>query len=383
MKSAAIHSLPESDEGGIPFVDLGPVTVDVRDAILADIARVMDDGAFVNGPAVEAFERSFAAACGRTASVGVASGLDALRLILAALEIAPGDEVVVPAMTFIATFEAVVQVGATPVPADVTEADCCLDPDALAAAVTPRTRACLPVHLYGQLAAMHAISEVSTGAQLAIVEDACQAHGATRDGRPAGGWGTASAFSFYPSKNLGAMGDAGAVVTDDLELAGRIRALRQHGETSRYRSAYPGYTARLDTFQAVVLSHKLPLLEVWNRQRRGVAAAYSSMLEGVGDLRLPVTIPGSEPVWHLYTVRTADPARLASFLAGRGIATGHHYPEPPHLSDAFASLGHLPGSFPVAESIARETLSLPLYPGISESQVERVVSSVEAYFRHG
>jgi dTDP-3-amino-3,4,6-trideoxy-alpha-D-glucose transaminase len=382
MNAAPAEPLDNPHEPRIPLVDLEPATLAVRDAILDDLAQVMQQGSFVNGPAVSAFERVYAQACARGECVGVASGLDALRLILAALDIGAGDEVVVPAMTFVATFEAVAQVGATPVPVDVRD-DGGLDAGALAAAITPSTRACIPVHLYGHVADMAAIEEVARAHGIGVVEDACQAHGARRDGRPAGDWSVASAFSFYPSKNLGAMGDAGAVVTDDEPLAERVRALRQHGETSRYSSAFPGYTARLDSFQAVVLSRKLPFLDEWNDARRRAAATYSRLLEGVGDLVLPATAPGSEPSWHLYAVRTADPASLATFLDEHGIGTGHHYPEPPHLSAAFGSLGYGVGAFPIAEAIARETISLPLYPGLSEAHIERVAATVEAYFERG
>ena len=340
----------------------------------------MTQGAFINGRAVQDFEEAFASWTGRSECIGVASGLDALRLGLAALDIGPGDEVLVPAMTFVATFEAVAQVGATPVPVDVRADDFGLDAAAVDAAVTPRTRALVPVHLYGQMADSQQLEKVAKGHGLHVLEDACQAHGAERDGRHAGGWGQAAAFSFYPSKNLGAMGDAGALVTDDAGLAKRVRALRQHGETSRYRSHYVGYTARLDTLQAVVLSHKLPLVEGWNEQRREVAAAYTEALSGVGDLRLPKSVPGSLHVWHLYALRTADPASLADYLTRRGIAFGRHYPEPPHLSAAFASLGYGAGAFPIAEAIAAETLSLPLYPGITHAQIGAVIAAVKSFF---
>jgi dTDP-3-amino-3,4,6-trideoxy-alpha-D-glucose transaminase len=343
----------------------------------------MDDGAFVNGQPVHDFEEAFAAACGRSHCVGLASGLDALRLALSALDIGAGDEVIVPAMTFVATFEAVVQVGATPVPVDVRADDCGLDADAAGAAVTPRTRALLPVHLYGQLADMRALGAVAGRHGLSVLEDACQAHAAERDGHLAGGLGDAAAFSFYPSKNLGAMGDAGALVTDDAVLAERVRALREHGQTNRYRSEFVGYTARLDTFQAIVLSNKLPLLEGWNEQRREAARAYTVALDGVGDLRLPKTVAASRHVWHLYTVRTADPEALAAYLGSRDIATGRHYPEPPHLARAFSDLGYAKGSFPVAEAIGAETLSLPIFPGISEAQIASVASAVRDFFANG
>ena len=343
----------------------------------------MDRGAFVNGPAVGAFESSFAALCERRFCIGLASGLDALRLGLHALEVGVGDEVIVPAMTFAATFEAVAQVGATPVPVDIRADDCCLDPDAAEGALTTRAKALVPVHLYGQMADMMRLAGIAERHDLRILEDAAQAHGAARDGVKAGAGGNAAAFSFYPSKNLGAMGDAGALVADEPAIADRVRALREHGQTSRYRSEYIGYTARLDAFQAVVLSHKLSMLEEWNELRRQAALLYSEALAGVGDLRLPQTVSGSQHVWHVYTVRTADPQALAAHLAENGIATGRHYPEPPHLSAAFASLGWSIGAFPVTEAVARETLSLPLFPGITQRQVERVVSTIEDFFARG
>jgi dTDP-3-amino-3,4,6-trideoxy-alpha-D-glucose transaminase len=228
-----------------------------------------------------------------------------------------------------------------------------------------------------------ALAELARARDLVLIEDACQAHGARRDGVGAGAAGAAAAFSFYPSKNLGAMGDAGALVTDEPGIAATVRALRQHGETSRYRSQYQGYTARLDAIQALVLSHKLPHLRGWNEARADAAARYLEGLAGVGDLRLPAVVTGAVHVWHLFTVRTGDPARLAAFLEQRGIATGRHYPEPPHLSAAFRDLGLSVGAFPVAEAIARETLSLPLYPGITEAQIATVVQGVRAYFAGG
>jgi dTDP-4-amino-4,6-dideoxygalactose transaminase len=367
----------------VPFVDLGPSSAPIRSALLEDLATLIDQGAFINGPYVQAFEHAFAASCGRRLTVGVASGLDALRLGLLACGLEPGDEVVVPAMTFIATFEAVVQAGGRVVVVDVGEDDAGLDVDAAAAVVDSRTAFLLPVHLYGQMADGQGLKRLAQRRGLAIIEDACQAHGAERDGLVAGSLGRAAAFSFYPSKNLGAFGDAGALVTDDDEVAEKMVALREHGQTRRYHSDYSGYTARLDAVQALVLSHKLPLLEQWNAERRQAAEFYEEGLSGVGDLRLPVTVSGSTHVWHVYAVRTADPRALSEFLTRRGVATNRHYPEPPHLSPAFASLGLGRGSFPVAEAIALETLSLPIYPGITEVQLEAVVSGVRDFFAHG
>jgi dTDP-4-amino-4,6-dideoxygalactose transaminase len=368
---------------GVPFVDLSGSARRLGPAFLRELEELMEAGAFVNGRYVDAFERDFATDCGRAYCVGVSSGLDALRLGLEALGIEPGDEVIVPAMTFIATFEAVVQAGGIPVAVDVRDADACLDIVATAAAVGSRTRFVMPVHLYGQMVDVSALAELAGQRGLKVVEDACQAHGASRDGLRAGACSEAAAFSFYPSKNLGAMGDAGALVTDDADVAATVRALRQHGETTRYHSDLVGYTARLDALQALVLSHKLPLLAGWNDDRREAAAYYTQALAGVGDLRLPFVPDGSTPVWHLYTVRTADPVALADFLGARGVQTGRHYPQPPHLSRAFASLGHPPGSFPIAEAIARETISLPIFPGIGEERLEAVVSAVQAFFARG
>lgn len=367
----------------VPFLDLGVTHKALKDEILEDVSRLIDSGAFTNGPEVAAFERAFAGYCGTSASVGIASGLDALRLGLIAAGIEPGDEVVVPANTFVATFEAVTQAGGRPVVADVSLDDYNLDPDAAADAVGPRTRFLLPVHLYGQLADLRRLCELANRRGLSVLEDACQAHGAVRDGIRAGAGGLAGGFSFYPGKNLGAMGDAGALATNDQALAARVRALREHGQTAKYRHEVEGFTARLDTIQAAVLLRKLPLLDDWNEQRGDAARLYEEGLADVGDLRFLPVPEGSEPVWHLYPVRTADPRRLADFLRTRGIATGFHYPEPPHLSGAYAWLGHREGAFPVAERLARELISLPLFPGISEVQLESVVDGVTDFFRHG
>ncbi len=367
----------------VPFVDLGPVTRPLKAALLADVEELVDSGVFVNGLHVDAFEHAFADSCGRRFCIGMASGLDALRLALLASGIEQGDEVIVPAMTFVATFEAVVQAGGLPVPVDVSGDDMGMDPSAAEAAVSSRTRFLLPVHLYGQMADIRALGSIADRHGLTMVEDACQAHGASRDGIGSGNRGAAAAFSFYPAKNLGAFGDAGALVTDDPDIAATSLALRQHGETDKYRSRYQGYTARLDALQALVLLHKLPHLSDWNAQRTEAAGRYTEALQDVGDLRLPVTVPGATHVWHLYTVRTADPGGLAASLAARCIGTAHHYPEPPHRSRAFEYLGLGKGAFPVAEAIACQTISLPLFPGITDTQIEAVVSGIRAFFAGG
>ncbi|MGZ4315519.1 MAG: DegT/DnrJ/EryC1/StrS family aminotransferase [Gaiellaceae bacterium] len=365
---------------GVPFLDLAPTHAPLKEHLLREIGELFDTGAFTNGPAVAQFEGAFAEYCGVDHCVGVASGLDALRLGLLGTGLEPYDEVIVPASTFVATLEAVTQARGVPVVVDVSERDYCLDSDAAAAAIGIRTHALMPVHLYGQMADMHALARVAEANRLTILEDACQAHGAERQGLRAGAVGTAAAFSFYPGKNLGAAGDAGAFVTADPEAAARVRALREHGQTAKYVHSWEGWTARLDAIQALVLSHKLPLLDEWNAQRRWVAGFYCDLLEGVGDLRLPPVPPGSEPVWHLYVVRTAEPERLATSLRERGVGTGRHYPEPVHLTEAYAWLGHGPGDFPVAEALARECLSLPIFPGITEPQLAAVVDAVCAFF---
>lgn len=380
---SAMQRAPTRAETAVPFVEVYPMHAPLKAALLDDFAGLIESGAFVNGPQVAEFESAFAGYCGTEKCVGVASGLDALRLGLIAGGLERGEEVVVPANTFAATVEAVVQAGGRPVLADVSEVDYNLDPAAADAALTQRTRFLLPVHLYGQLADMAPLETLARRRDLAILEDACQAHGAAREGRRAGASGLAGAFSFYPAKNLGAMGDAGALVTDSPELAERVRALREHGQRRKYEHDLEGYTARLDTIQAIVLLHKLPLLDAWNEERRAVAAFYLHALAGVGDLRLPPVAQASEPVWHLFVVRTAQPERLASFLHKRGIVTGRHYPQPIHLAPAYASLGYSHGAFPVTEALARECLSLPIFPGMSEGQQSAVVEAVQDYFRRG
>jgi dTDP-4-amino-4,6-dideoxygalactose transaminase len=367
----------------VPFLDLTPIHDGLRAQIVDEISKLIDTNAFTNGPHVPAFEEAFARYCGTQFCVGVASGLDALRLSLVAAGIEQGDEVIVPAFTFAATFEAVTQAGGRPVAVDVSEADYNLDADAAAKTITEHTRFVLPVHVYGQMANVQPLEDLSGRYGLRVVEDACQAHGARRDGRRPGTWSTAAAFSFYPAKNLGAMGDAGALATNDRELADRVRALREHGQHAKYEHDMEGYTARLDTVQALVLLHKLPLLDGWNDERRIAAAFYSRALENIGDLRLPPVPAGSEPVWHLYVIRSGQRAELEQFLARRGIATGRHYPQPPHLSRAYGWLGYERGEFPVAEALAEEALSLPIFPGISREQLETVVTAIADFFARG
>jgi dTDP-4-amino-4,6-dideoxygalactose transaminase len=368
------------DLAEVPFLDLAAVHQPLKERVLADVAELIDSSAFTNGPAVLDFEAAFARFCGARDCVGLASGLDALRLGLLAAGIQPHDEVIVPSHTFVATIEAVVQAGGEPRLADVSEHDYNLAVDAVEAAIGPRTRFIMPVHLYGQMADMRSLARLAAARGLTMVEDACQAHGARRDGLTAGTVGRAAAFSFYPAKNLGAMGDAGALVTYDTRLADIVRALREHGQSAKYLHELEGYTARLDTIQAIVLSHKLPHLDSWNEQRRRIARIYGECLRGVGDLLLPPVPAGSDPVWHLYVVRTADPGALALFLREGGIATGRHYPVPTHLSEAYARFGLGRGAFPVTEALADQLLSLPIFPGMTDAQVDAVTRRVRDFF---
>jgi dTDP-4-amino-4,6-dideoxygalactose transaminase len=364
----------------VPLLDLSASHRYLRDDLLAALQELIDSGEFTNGPEVAEFEATFGQYCGVKHCVGLASGLDALRLALAAIEPEPGEQAILPANTFVATAEAVVQAGLVPVLADVSEADYNLDPEAVTDSVTPWTRVVVPVHLYGQMADMVRLLADAESRGLDVVEDACQAHGAQRDGLGAGAGGRAGAFSFYPAKNLGAFGDAGALVTWDERLTARVRALREHGQTAKHRHEVVGYSARLDTLQAVVLLRKLPLLSAWTEERRVIADAYSEALTGVGDLRLPPVPPGSRPVWHLYEIRTGRADELAAFLAERGIETGRHYPSPVHLTPAFAYLGHGPGAFPVSEALALELVSLPIYPGLGDDRLDVVLTAIREFF---
>jgi dTDP-4-amino-4,6-dideoxygalactose transaminase len=372
--------MAETTEIRVPFLDLGAIHGDLKDELLESFSALIDSGAFINGPAVREFEDAFADYVGTDVAVGLASGLDALRLGLIAAGIKTGDEVLVPANTFVATLEAVTQAGGRPVPVEMSETDWNMDVDAAEVAVGDKTRFLMPVHLYGQMADMRALADLADRHGLTLVEDACQAHGADRDGIGAGTKGAFSAFSFYPGKNLGAFGDAGALTTNDGGLAEAVKSLREHGQRAKYEHEREGWTARLDTIQAIVLLAKLQRIAGWNDERRTIAAHLLERLDGVGDLELPPVAPASNPVWHLFVVRTADPTALADFLRSRGIATGRHYPDPPHLTEAYAWLGYGEGSFPLSERHAERCLSLPVFPGMSIDDAEAVVAAVSAFF---
>jgi len=360
----------------IPLVDLKAQYAAIRPAVAAAMQRVLDDTCFILGPPLEAFERAFADFCGARHCVGVASGTDALNLILRGLDIGPGDEVILPAFTFIATALGVTLAGATPVLADVRREDGLLDPDRVEAAITPRTRAILPVHLYGRCADMDAIRALADRHHLKVVEDAAQAHGARYRGRPAGSLGDAAAFSFYPGKNLGAYGDGGAVTTNDDDLAERLRLLRNWGSRKKYHHEEPGLNSRLDTLQAAVLHVKLGYLPDWNERRRLLAGTYDRLLEGRADLRWPMDRPGDQPVYHLYVVRTATRDQTVSQLVARGIQAGIHYPFPIHQLAAYRCLAAGGSALRESEAWAAECLSLPLYPELTHDQLSRVVDSL-------
>jgi dTDP-4-amino-4,6-dideoxygalactose transaminase len=365
----------------IPLVDLRWQHREVADEVRVGIARVLDECAFVGGGPVREFERRYAAALRVRHCVGVGNGTDALELALRGAGVVPGDEVVMPAHTFIATAEAVVRAGARPVLADVDPEHLLLTAAGTARVAGRRTRAVVPVHLYGQAAPVERIAEVAAGMGAAVVEDAAQAQGARRCGRSAGGLGVAAGTSFYPGKNLGGYGDAGAVLTDDEALADRVRMVANHGSASRNRHEVLGFNSRLDTVQAVVLSAKLTRLAGWNAARRAAAARYDELLRDVGPVRRPSTMEGNEHVWHLYPVRVPRRDEILGYLHERGIGARVHYPVPVHLQPAFRWLGHRAGDFPVAEAAARELLSLPLYPGITAAQQERVADAVRAAVR--
>jgi dTDP-3-amino-3,4,6-trideoxy-alpha-D-glucose transaminase len=370
-----VHSLVS-----VPFRTLRPVNAPVKEQILTDIAAMIDDETFLNGAQVGEFEEGFAAYCRAASCVGMSSGTDALRLGLLAAGIEPGDEVLVPANSFIATYAAIRQAGGVPVLVDVTRKDYNLDLEAAEAAITPRTRFLMPVHLYGQMADMRAVLELAERHSLLVLEDAAQAHGAERDGLRAGSTGLAAGFSFWPGKNLGAIGDAGALVTIDTEVDARARALRDHGQFVKHEYALEGYTARLDTVQAIALLHKLPLLDGWNDERRAAAAYYNETLAGIGDLLLPPVADGSDPVWHLYPLGSESISRIRESFAERRVGAGRHAPQPPHLAPAFAWLGRRRGELPVTEWLAENTILIPLFPGIEESELAAVVDAVAAAF---
>lgn len=361
----------------IPLLDLKSINASFHGALEEAAARVVRSGQYILGEEVASFEREFAAYCGTSHTVGVSNGLDALHMILRALDIGPGDEVIVPANTFIATWLAVSLCGATPVPVDAEPDGFNMDLDAVELAISPRTRALMVVHLYGLPVDVAALQAVADRHQIAIIEDAAQAHGASCHGVRAGGFGRAAAFSFYPGKNLGALGDGGGVTTNDHQLDERIRRLRNYGSEIKYEHREAGFNARLDEMQAAILRVKLARLDQDNQARQRIAERYLQGMTGL-DLVLPSVPDGHTSAWHLFVVRSAARERLREALAKHGVATGIHYPVPPHLQPAYAFMDMNEGKFPRTEAIHREVLSLPIWPGMTDQMVDYVIHSVRA-----
>jgi len=360
----------------IPFLDLVSPYGELKDELDAAYRRVMESGWYILGREVDAFEAEFAAYCGANHCIGVGNGLEALHLILRAMDIGPGDEVIVPTNTYIATWLAVSYTGAVPVPVEPDARTYNMDPQRIEAAITGRTKAILPVHLYGQPADMDLINGIASRHGLRVIEDAAQAHGARYKGRRAGSLGDAAGFSFYPGKNLGAIGDGGAVVTNDSALADRVRLLRNYGSRVKYYNEEQGYNSRLDELQAAFLRVKLGYLDAWNERRSRLAAAYTGALVE-SKLILPHVPEWADPAWHLYVVRSANREETTERLDRAGIGWLIHYPVPPHLQKAYGELHYPSGTFPIAESMATEVLSLPMGPHMTDGDVASVISALE------
>ncbi|MGC9977153.1 MAG: DegT/DnrJ/EryC1/StrS family aminotransferase [Syntrophales bacterium] len=362
----------------IPFLDLKALYLELKEELDAAYFRVMESGSYILGKELEAFEREFADYCNVKHCIGVGNGLDALHLILRAMEIGPGDEVIVPANTFIATWLAVTYAGATPVPVEPDEKTYNIDPYRIEEAITPRTRAILPVHLYGQPAHMDAILDIARRHGLNVIEDAAQAHGARYKGERTGGLGDAGGFSFYPGKNLGALGDGGAVTTNDDRLGELIRSLRNYGSYQKYVHDLLGYNSRLDELQAAFLRVKLKYLDTWNERRCWVAKQYTETLKS-SKLILPYVPEYANPVWHLYVICTEERDKFQKHLTDKGIGTLIHYPIPPHLQKAYINLGYNSIDFPLAEKLAKHVLSLPMRPHISDEQIAVIIDAILSF----
>lgn len=360
----------------VPFLDLKAQFLELQDEFDAAYRRVMDSGWYILGKELEAFEAEFAEYCQVKHCIGVGNGLDALHLILRASGIGPGDEVIVPSNTYIATWLAVTYSGATPVPVEPEQQTYNIDPSCIESAITERTKAIMPVHLYGQPADMDRINDVAIRHSLKVFEDSAQAHGAKYKGRRTGGLGNAAGFSFYPGKNLGAFGDGGAITTNDAALADKIRVLRNYGSQIKYHHEIKGYNSRLDELQAAFLRVKLSKLDEWNERRRIVARTYLQHLAAVPNLTLPFAPEWAEPVWHLFVVRYSHREALQKIMTEAGIATMIHYPVPPHLQTAYAEQASFAGSFPISENMALEVLSLPMGPSMTSVQTAAVVGTV-------
>lgn len=363
----------------IPFLDIRATYTELQNELDAAYQRVMQSGWYILGEEVEAFEREFAAYLGARHCIGVGNGLEALHLILRALGIGAGDEVIVPANTYIATWLAVSYAGARPVPVEPDPHTFNMDPGCIAAAITPRTRAILPVHLYGQPADMEPLRELGVRYGLKIIEDAAQAQGAGYKGKKVGILGDAAGFSFYPGKNLGAYGDAGAVVTNDEAIAGQVLLLRNYGSKVKYYNEVKGFNSRLDPLQAAFLRVKLPYLDPWNLRRQAVIKKYQEELKFVEGLILPYAPAGFEAVWHQFVIRHPRRDALQAHLTRNGIGTLIHYPVPPHLSDAYREQGWKAGDFPITEELARTVLSIPIGPHLDDAAQEYIISVLQNF----
>jgi len=363
----------------IPFLELRPAYLELKDALDAAWHRVMDSGWYLLAGELESFEQEYAAYCGAKHCVGVGSGFDALHLALRAWKIGAGDEVIVPSNTFIATWLAVTFAGAAPVPVEPDPKTFNLDPGRVAAAITPRTRAIIPVHLYGQPADMEPINAIAEKHRLKVLEDAAQAQGARYKGRRVGSLGRATAHSFYPSKNLGAFSDGGAITTDDAALADKLRALRNYGSKLKYYHERIGTNSRLDELQAAFLRAKLVKLDEWNARRKTIAHHYLNELQRLPKLVLPFVPADFDPVWHLFVVRHPRRDELQRHLAESGIGTLIHYPVPPHLSGAYSDLGQRQGAYPIAEDLSRTVLSLPIGPHLKREAQNHVIAAIHSF----
>ncbi len=364
----------------VPFLSLQDASAELRGELDAAIGRVVSSGHYIGGPEVESFEAEFAKYVGAKHCIGVGNGLDAITLSLLAHGIGRGDKVLVPSNTFIATWLGVTHAGAVPVPLEPEWPTHVLSPDAVARALTPAIRACMPVHLYGLPVDVPGLQRVCRERGTLIIDDAAQAHGASVGGTRVGGFGTTTTWSFYPGKNLGALGDAGAVTTDDDVVAEQLRKLRNYGSKVKYEHEAVGFNSRLDPIQAAVLRVKLRHLDVWNGRRRQCAAEYDRGLAGVGDLRLPASPPGRVHAYHLYVVRTGRRDALREHLERDGIATIIHYPKPPHLQAAYASMAIAAATFIETATAAQEVLSLPIGPHLAADQLHRVIDSIRTFF---
>ncbi len=361
----------------IPLLDLVAQYQSIKPEIATAIQRVLDSGHFILGPEVAALEEEVAAYLGVKSGIGVASGTDALILALRALDIGPGDEVIIPAYTFFATISAIMHVGAIPILVDIEPKTYCIDVDHVQSRITPNTRAIIPVHLYGHPANLTALREITLDRNIKLIEDNAQAFGADHHGSKTGAIGDIGCLSFFPSKNLGGYGDGGMVVTNDVEIAKKVKMLRTHGWQKKYFPEFLGYNSRLDALQAAILRVKLPHLDSWNDRRREIANIYDDRLSHLPGLSTPFQVPGNRHVYHLYIIRVQNRNQVQETLKQQGIASGIYYPQPIHLTEACQNLNYQLGDFPVAEEASHETLSIPIFPEMTPEQIDKVVSEVE------